>query len=312
MTNTSCAGSIVHARVRAGDPCGRPRLASSLACAALLCMAAMPARALIVTIDEFAIVRNGVPYFRDTFSDGSPPSSAPNFANGTLASYAVSGSLAGQEFNDRLRLDSTTGLPGVDALGNPTRDLTVRLLTNNDPALPNALKPAASFQAAALFDLPAVFTPSSSFQLRLWERDTSLPAGLTLALTQIRVNRGGGAPAVQFRQQDFVAGSVDLRNSVPLDLSGNPDQMLLVLAWDPALQRVFAGYQYLSGGQLLGDAVALGDAPLFTRWGSVQAGFSVNEGLSPTVVPLPASALLVGPGMLSLLAFARHGRRPAG
>jgi hypothetical protein len=107
----------------------------------------------------------------------------------------------------------------------------VRRLTNNGPALPDVLKPTASFQATVLFDLPEVLTPSSSFQLRLWERDTSQGAGLTLALTQIRVNRGSGAPTVQFRQQDFGAGSIDLRNSVPLDLSGNPDQMLLALAF---------------------------------------------------------------------------------
>lgn len=277
---------------------------ASLLVAATLALAATPAQALIVTIDEFVITRNNVLYFRDTFSDGNPPPSAPNFANNTAASYATSIVPVGQEANGRLRMDSSQGAPGFDALGNPTRDVTARLLSNNDPLVPNGLKPTASFTVSGLFDLPAVFTTMSSFQVRLWERDPQLG---TLGLTQVRVSRGLGDPMIQFRFQDFVAGTVDLRAAVPLDLSGNPDQILLGLAWDPTTQQVIAGYQYWLGGLPLGSLTQLGGgASLFTRRGAVQAGFSTNEGVPPAVIPVPASALLLGPGLIGLLAIARR------
>jgi hypothetical protein len=41
-----------------------------------------------VFIDDFSVTKNGALIFRDSFSDGVPPPSAPNFANGTPASYS--------------------------------------------------------------------------------------------------------------------------------------------------------------------------------------------------------------------------------
>jgi len=34
--------------------------------------------AFVVSIDEFSVVRNGVPFLTDTFSDGAVPPSAPH------------------------------------------------------------------------------------------------------------------------------------------------------------------------------------------------------------------------------------------
>ena len=42
----------------------------------------MTSHAFVVSVDEFSIVRNDVGFFTESFTDGNPPPSAPNFLAG--------------------------------------------------------------------------------------------------------------------------------------------------------------------------------------------------------------------------------------
>lgn len=66
-----------------------------------------------VFIDDFSVLKNGASFFRDQFDNGVPPPNAPNFSNGTPASYFVFGVL--DESSGRVRLDTTqaTILPSI-------------------------------------------------------------------------------------------------------------------------------------------------------------------------------------------------------
>ncbi len=56
--------------------------------------AAMPAFAVVAYVDDFSVTKNGTMVFRDTFSDGAPPPSAPDYLTGGPAQYFVGGSFA--------------------------------------------------------------------------------------------------------------------------------------------------------------------------------------------------------------------------
>ena len=105
------------------------------------------------TLDQFTVTRNGAAIFDDTFSDGNAPPAAPNFANGTFASYLAGGGYT--ESGGRLHLDGA--LAGAQR-GIANSDLTVGQLallgTNTDPAdLGRGLKSDDSFTVEARFDL---------------------------------------------------------------------------------------------------------------------------------------------------------------
>jgi hypothetical protein len=84
------------------------------------------------TLDSLAITRNGALFFSDAFGDGVAPPSAPNFANGTPASYSVQGTL--EEANSRVTFNAAgASLTPVSATVPFTYERAL-LLTNIDPA----------------------------------------------------------------------------------------------------------------------------------------------------------------------------------
>ena len=78
-----------------------------------------------------------LPFFQDNFSDGLPPPSAPNFANGNPASYAGAGVNGFEESGGRLIFDSDHAVafdgPGTD---DPIVGQNAILRSNIDPASP--------------------------------------------------------------------------------------------------------------------------------------------------------------------------------
>ena len=97
--------------------------------------------AFVVSIDDFSITRNGVGFFTDSFSDGVPPPSAPNFASGTPATYNVLGTIPSTaESGGKLLLNTATGAVSANALDQARIDVRVRLNTDISADLALGLK----------------------------------------------------------------------------------------------------------------------------------------------------------------------------
>lgn len=95
---------------------------------------------------------------KDSFSDGNSPPSAPNFVDGTPASYSVKGAIpSNSEGNGRLRLDSINAAPTQSATNQPRLSVHATLLsdTSNAPASLGAGSRATTpYQCRAYLVLP--------------------------------------------------------------------------------------------------------------------------------------------------------------
>ena len=104
-------------------------------------------------INDFIVIRNDAVIFHDTFNDGNPPPSAPNFTGGSPASYFVDGTM-GPESSGKLTLDSSGAVPSASPTGEPFISQTALLLTNVQPEnTTNGLKQNFTFSATGVFDL---------------------------------------------------------------------------------------------------------------------------------------------------------------
>src|SRR2546423_10383075 len=89
-------------------------------------MAAVPAHAVVVGIDDFTVTRNGAIFFSDPFNDGLEPPSGPNGP----ATYNVQGTIPNTaEAGGLLQLDSANGDLAANADGAPRLSVRVRLLS---------------------------------------------------------------------------------------------------------------------------------------------------------------------------------------
>lgn len=261
----------------------------------------------IAAIDELVVARNGVTIFTDPFSDGTPPPSAPPFAGGNPASYAVLGTTPQPEIGGKYIMDSTLG--GYTLAGDGTARLrnVNTLLTNNNPADPTTgLKPNHTFTVTGLFDLVAAPIARDGYGITLKDLTGPAPGVVTAGQAwSILVGRTGtGALGIHLILQDYTAGTISLVASNPLDFSH--EQILLKYDRDSTGSNLaHASWQYYDSGAPNGGPFTLGDATLFQSQLWTRVDFFTNQ--ETPVVPAPATALLVllGLGLLGTL------RRPA-
>lgn len=247
-----------------------------------------PASALPVFLDEFSVVKNGAPLFQDSFNDGVPPPSAPNFAGGTPASYFVNGTL--NEANGKVRLD-TTGAAIVPPVGGPALPPfffeRALLLTNRDPGNVTAgLKSGDTFSVSGRFDLAV---PSVRFQEYSVSLNDGTPTNTANDLLRLAVRRTGtGFDLVQFFRLDLQA---DTFTSIAFALlDPNHDQIDLILSrTSTANNAITASFAYVDNG-VSGPLTAFGPtANIFNGENFTRAQF---EFASPT--PEPTTLLLFG------------------
>jgi hypothetical protein len=94
-------------------------------------LSSAPAHGIIVVCDELSITRDGAAFFDDSFNDGMPPPSAPNFASGAGASYNVTGTIPSDaESGGSLLLDTVNGALTTNADGTQRQSLILTLLTS--------------------------------------------------------------------------------------------------------------------------------------------------------------------------------------
>src|SRR3990172_782761 len=194
---------------------GPMNLARSVAgsAAAVCILLPLAAGAIQTTLYDFRIARfNGPEIFIDTFDDGTPPPSAPDFVFTGPASYSVVGTYpSGSEVpssppsvpDGHLRLNTANGLIGL----NPTTGLTsalqrARLNTNTGPPdNGRGLKQLNTFIVTGRFDL---IDPggdddgSSGYGIAL----TDFVPGATSNFVSLNVGGGPGGAVLRFLYVD--------------------------------------------------------------------------------------------------------------
>lgn len=260
--------------------------ASSLVVSALL-MGMSPASAALFTIDNFKITRvNGNLVFQDTFSDGVPPPSAPNFTNGNPGSYSVTG-VAGPESGGKLNLNTALGAPS-DAVGRPgqNRVIDARLLTNIDPAnMINGFKVGNDFIVSGLFDLsvlPAL--PREGFGIRLSDGGLT-PFSNDILDLMVRQNAAGNL-VVDFRRLDIMADFVTIIDSAIFEL-GHQQILLELSKLNAATKTIIASFAYVDGGIAGSNFVFANTADIFNGENVTRASFRAQ-----TPIPIPPTLYL--------------------
>ena len=271
-------------------------------CAALTAMGLLstiaPATAATFSIDEFSITRtNGTLVFRDSFSDGFSPPSAPNFNNGNPGSYFLTGT-AGAETGGKLNLDTSLGAVR-DATGRAGQNMVVdaRLLTNIDPSdTTNGFKAGNTFIVNGLFDLSSLpSVPFEGFGIRLSD------AGIGLASSQgddrldLFVRRNPiNELVIQFRRVDALNDLVTTFGSVLLDV-GHDQVQLELSKLDVATKTVSASYAYVDGGVVGTETTFINTANIFNGEEATRASF---RAISPVPEPDAYAMMLAGIGLI--------------
>ena len=255
-----------------------------------------------IFIDDFRVTKNGTLIFDDPFSDGVPPPSAPDFTNGTPASYFVSGTLT--ESGGKVRLDPVGAAigPGIGINQNFFLERAI-LLTNVDPLnLTLGLKNVDTFSVRGLFDLSVPSQRLEAYGIRFNDGTSTNDAE---DLLEVAVRRGpDGIDRVQFFNLDAVANTATLLGSFLLD--PKHDQILLDLTRASAgSNAITASFAYVDGG-VVGPFTTFGStANIFS-----DENFTRAEFIWFAPVPEPSSLILFGVGFAALAAVRWKRNRP--
>jgi hypothetical protein len=259
-------------------------------------------------IDDFLIVKNSSTLFDDSFSDGNPPPSAPNFANGASAAYGLNaGATVGPEAGGKLTLNSSGAALAFNF--NESRFNLVQRVTLQTSQTGGAtgLNSNSTFVVTGVFDLiipgPIVVpgVNGDRYAVRLTD-GTPTTDGTDILSVQV-VRRSDGQLAIQFRHIDDAGNTNTLLEETALNTAH--DQIALRLSHPNATNNtISASFAYIDSGvtgpfTTFGTTFNIFNGETFTR-----AQF---EAVTPTLVtPEPASMLLLGCSLLLVMRFSRR------
>lgn len=286
-----------------------------------------PAHAEAITIDDFAVTRNGTAIFDDNFAQNAVLSgstiptastaitglpSVPNFLDdSTPATYFVQGSIVESSAGGGQALLNTANgvrttqpdpfFPNISRLG-------ATLQTGPSPTGPGSheLTAVPTFAVSALFNLTLPPVIGATYDVNLSNRDFALNGGrgdeVQLRVRHCSASEAGCAGVdglvLQFEEASFVANTLTLLDQVTLDTSHQ--QILLELTHDAAnSDTIGAAFAYVDNG-IEGAATSVGNTTSatdpFTAENFLRAGFEAYE-----PVPEPGSTTLLGSGLLGVV-----------
>lgn len=266
------------------------------------------ALAAVFQMDSFAVTKNGTVVFLDTFSDGAPPPSAPNFFDGSPASYNVFGS-PGPEVSGLLRLNTANGGLTVNAEGVQRRTIRGALDTNtrNEAEfLGRGLKIDDTLNLAGLFNLGVPAGPQlNGYGIRFTDRPTQ-NNGLVGQVADFVVyfDPVTGQAKLRWAFQDFENDSITTVGEILLAPPLDADQILLEITRpDLGSNLFYASYHFLDGGVDIGGGSFATGISMFDGENFVRAEFIAFQS-----VPEPGVLWLLGPGLLVGAGLARRRR----
>lgn len=270
---------------------GRQSVACAFVCLLAAALGSPRAHALVVSIDQFSVIRNGVSFFNDTFADGIAPPSGPNGS----ATYNVSGTIpVTAESGGLLRLDSANGEFNTNAEGDPRLSVRVRLLSNIDPTnLTAGLKSDDTLSLSGIFTLATPTGPDAS-QYAIRFNDASGAGAHQVVQLQVHLNSTTGTPEIRYILQDFDAGTITTLGTAPFAPPTGADRVLLTISRPSSvIDDFFGAYSYLSAGTVVGGGSFATPGQMFQGEDFVRAEFIVSQAVpEPTTLAL----LLVGLG----------------
>src|SRR5215469_2687884 len=152
------------------------------------------AAAIVVNVDQWAVVRNGVTILDDSFDrnmplnggSGASVSSGTIFSDGTPANYFVQGLLPLTTANNgQAQFNSANGILTGQP---PVHQMNASIQTGTSPAGQHTLTSATSFSGIILFDLAVPSVVSQQYQFYL-TNNTATP-GLEVRMPIVQTSAG--------------------------------------------------------------------------------------------------------------------------
>lgn len=257
---------------------------------------ALSAHAAVVQIDQFAVVKNGVSLFTDTFSNNLTPTQES-------LTYAVTGAFPpGVESAGRLTLDSGWGALTSNAAGLARQTLGAQLLTNINPAFPGqGLTKADAIEVTGTFDIATPAGPLvNGYGVQL--QDIIMGKGQDRVLElDVQYNSVFGGDVIRLLLQDFSDNSITTLGYVPFEASGADQIQLRIYRQDAASSRFFGAYALGSGGDF-GAFTSIGSSDaLFANTDFARARF-----IAYSEIPEPGTWALVAAAALAAGASRRR------
>lgn len=255
--------------------------------------------AYVYFIDGFNITRNETLIFDDSFTDGNPPPSAPNFANGFPTGYGTIGTF-GPETGGKLTIDSADAAAFVNP-GGPLLENFARVLQPSDPNLANGMGVGTTFVVQGVFDLKVpVLTPgvrATGYGIEVNDCVAGVCGNDAVNVELVR--RPNNSLAVQFVRNDFIANIQTVYATIVLqeaDLRLNEQIGFDLIKESSNSNQIKADYFFVNAGIVSGLTPIGATTDIFQGENFTRGGFF---GFARTV-PEPATLALLSLGLAGL------------